>query len=304
MKCSQTSLLSVALLALAMLAAPASASNNPLAGALGNLRWGMRDHDVKSALKGDLLGKEKLAVLEKSYVEFDGHPTPWDNSPIAEEYTHGNDESMMSVEDDEGVKNYFFFIGGELWKWVKLYPASKFAGRDFAGFSQTVTRRFGKGHAKTGEVNSGSGKSYRFIEYVDRNTRVRAIDKAKQQGNYALVFESLGTVRSLASLRANSRPGASARAMTADQPGDDEPKAAKGNEAADDEVRSTVAATKGRSIFGNSDRDNAAKEETGRKARPQANARKAQSPQKAGDKQSRSLDTLGAEDDDPLTGLP
>lgn len=299
MKCSQPSLWTAAFLNLALLAQPALASNNPLAGAMGNVRWGMRNHDVKSALKGELSDKAKLAGLEKSYVEFDGSPTRWDNTPLAEEYTHGNDEAMMTVDDDEGVKNYFFFIGGELWKWVKVYPTTAFGARDFNGFSQAIEKRFGKGHAKKGEINTGSGKAYRFIEYIDRNTRVRAVDKTKQQGGYALVFESLGTVRSLASLRANSRPGASAHAMTsgdnANAKGDDQPK-----DVVASPLNGSGSASKGRSIFGA-----AAREDAKDKPRPQPSARNKPAERPRGDKQARSLDKLlGDDDNDPLTGLP
>jgi hypothetical protein len=303
MKRSQTRMWAAALLGVAVLAEPVLASNNPLVGAMGNVRWGMRDRDVKSALKGEFSDKGKLTGLEKSYVEFDGQPTPWDTTPLAEEYTHGNNEAMMTVEDDEGVKNYFFFIGGELWKWVKLYPPSAFGARDFNGFAHAIERRFGKGHQKKGEINVGSGKAYRFVEYVDRNTRVRAVDKSKQQGKYALVFESLGTVRSLASLRANSRPGSSARAMTGDE---SQPAGGKADEAAPDPVASplnTGAATKSRSIFASE-----GKNEGAAKARAPATAKKA--PPRAEersrpDKQTRSLDKLlGSDDDDPLTGLP
>jgi biotin carboxyl carrier protein len=321
MKCSQASLGAAAVLGMAALlvsavASPALASNNPLAGAMGNLRWGMRNHDVKSALRSELTDKSKLAGLEASYVEFDGRPTHWDNTSLAEEYTHGNDEAMMTVEDNDGTRNYYFFIGGELWKWVKLYPPSAVGSRDFAGFSSTIQRRFGKGHSKKGEVNSGSGKAYKFVEYVDRNTRVRAVDKSKEQGNYALMFESLDTVRSLATLRSNApRANATERAAN-DSAHEDSPSAAQApsKEDDDDSVTSPLAGTassaKGRSIFaegGDGDGKDGVSRST--KSRAQANARKAQQrgedrPART-DRQTRSLDRLlGDDGDDPLLGLP
>jgi hypothetical protein len=314
MKCSQPSLWAAAVFGVAaFMVSPALASNNPLAGAMGNLRWGMRNHDVKSALRSELTDKSKLAGLEASYVEFDGHPTRWDNTGIAEEYTHGNDEAMMTVEDNDGARNYYFFIGGELWKWVKLYPASAVGGRDFAGFSSTIQRRFGKGHSKKGEVNTGSGKSYKFVEYVDRNTRVRAVDKMKEQGNYALMFESLDTVRTLATLRSNTpRPNATERAAN-DSGREDAPTAQKAQSKHDDDdgvaspVSGSASATKSRSIFSEGGDDDG-KDEGGRKSRAQANARKAQQrgeDRPHADRQTRNLDRLlGADDDDPLLGLP
>jgi hypothetical protein len=329
MKCSQPSLWAAGVVGVALIvSSTALASNNPLAGAMGNLRWGMRNHDVKSALRSELTDKSKLAGLEASYVEFDGHPTRWDNTGVAEEYTHGNDEAMMTVEHNDGTRNYYFFIGGELWKWVKLYPPSAVDGRDFAGFTGTIQRRFGKGHSKKGEVNSGSGKTYKFVEYVDRNTRVRAVDKAKEQGSYALMFESLDTVRSLATLRSNTpRPNATERA--ANDSAREEPPAsqkAQSKHEDDDSVASPLAGSansKGRSIFSEGGDDDGksdskadkadskadVKDDTSRsKSRAQANARKAQQREDRAprtDRQTRSLDRLlGADDDDPLLGLP
>jgi hypothetical protein len=314
MKCSQPCLWATVLLSAIVVVQPAFASNNPLAGAMGNLRWGMRNRDVKSALKSELNDKSKLAGLEASYVEFDGTPSQWDKTPLSEEYTHGNDEAMMTVEGDDGARNYYFFIGGELWKWVKLYPAAAFGGRDFQRFSTAMERRFGKkGHSKSGEINPGSGKSYKFVEYMDRNTRVRAVDKLKDHGRYALVFESLGTVRSLAALRSNSPRRADGRAdETSDTEESNREKSIAKRAAARDEVASPVNASassaKSRSIFSEQPDDEAGKEETARKPRPQANARK--SAQRSDerprpDRETRNLDRLlGADDDDPLLGLP
>jgi biotin carboxyl carrier protein len=322
MKCLQPSLWVVAVLGGAvLLVSPALASNNPLAGAMGNLRWGMRDHDVKSALRSELTDKSKLSGLEASYVEFDGHPTRWDNTSLAEEYTHGNDEAMMTVEDNDGTRNYYFFIGGELWKWVKLYPPSAVGGRDFAGFTSTIQRRFGKGHSKKGEVNSGTGKTYKFVEYVDRNTRVRAVDKSKEQGNYALMFESLDTVRSLATLRSNTPRSSATERAANDSAREDSPSAQQAqpkheeDDADEDSVTSPLAGSatsaKGRSIFsaggdGDGNKDGVSRST---KSRAQANARKAQPrgddrPART-DRQTRSLDRLlGDDGDDPLLGLP
>ena len=197
MKRSHAALLLASLFASFGLPAAAHA-NSTIAKSLGNLRWGMSQSELKTALKGK--------VKNSSYAEFDGSRSRWDSTPVAEEYTHGNEEAMLSHTDADGSENYYFFISGELWKWVKYYPASSFGGRDFKGFAEKVRKRFGKGHEKQNEVNPGSGYSYKFLEYLDRNTRLRAVDKTERQGQYALVFEALDTVRSLSALRGNTDP--------------------------------------------------------------------------------------------------
>jgi hypothetical protein len=200
--------------ALFVCALPTAASANAIGKALGNLRWGMDDLAVKNALKGKLKGKAL------AYVEFDGKSTRWDSSPVGEEYTHGNEEAMLSHSSGES-EDYYFFIGGELWKWVKVYPASSFGGRGFDKFAGKIRDRFGKGFEKQAEVNPGSAQVYNFLEFLDRNTRLRAVDKTSEYGKYMLVFESMDTVRSLSALRSNTirrggpkRPNALASAKT------------------------------------------------------------------------------------------
>ena len=173
----------------------AHAAPSALAKALGNLRWGMSELEVRNALKG----KTDSGQLSSSHVDFDGKRTRYDGSLIGEEYTHGNDESMLTFKDKD-AENYLFFIGGELWKWVKVYPTSTFKG----GFAGAVKKKFGKGYDKNGEVNPGSGAVYDFVEYIDRETRLRAVDKSAEAQRYVLMFESMATARSITSLRSDT----------------------------------------------------------------------------------------------------
>jgi hypothetical protein len=297
------------------LAAPVAASGNPIAGAIGNLRWGMSSREVKTALKAKIKDKSSLQELEASFVEFDGRSTRWDSSPIAEEYTHGNEEAMLSYKDRDGSENYYFFIGGQLWKWVKLYPASAFGGHDFARFAGKVRDRFGSGHEKQGQVNPGSGQSYQFIEFLDRNTRLRAVDKTQKQSQYALMFEAMDTVRTLSSLRSNTIRRATAKHSSAvasapaparsEPPASSTPRFQKSNGA--------VASNSGggnknkKSIFSDEQQqDDSADDYNAKKQRVQAEAREKQ--RRAYDrgqeaKKGKILDDLaGMDDDDPISG--
>ena len=299
---------------------PDSASaNSSLAKALGNVRWGMSQSELRSALKGKL--KDKARDFENSTVEFDGKKTRWDSSPVAEEYTHGNEEAMMTYKDADGSDNYYFFIGGELWKWVKVYPSASFGGRDFAKFSKKVEGRFGKGREKQAEVNPGSGYSYKFIEYLDRESRLRAVDKTESQGQFALVFESMGTVRSLSALRSstirratNKKAAAVAKAPRGeeDEEAIEAPKAKAGKAAParnGQQSGFTLAAAKKGSIFGGDSQgaDSDQGEYEARKERVQAQDRDRQkrAHQRAEDsKKGKTLDELaGMDDDDPLAGV-
>jgi hypothetical protein len=303
----------------ALFGLPAVAQANQIAKSLGNLRWGMSQSELKSALKGKLKDSSKLREIDRSYAEFDGGHSRWDSTPIAEEYTHGNDEAMLSYADADGSENYYFFIGGELWKWVKVYPASAFGGRDFKGFAEKVRKRFGNGHEKQAEVNPGSGYSYKFVEYLDRNTRLRAVDKTERQGQYALVFESMDTVRSLSALRSNTirratnkRPAMAKAAPREQEEADEEaPRTVRSKEsrsAPSQPAAFTLASAKKRSIFadeqqdGESDADYAArKQRTNEKAR---SMQRKNHERNEDAKKGKILDELaGVDDNDPISGM-
>lgn len=299
-----------------LLTAPAFASTNPIAGALGNLRWGMNEREVKTALKAKIKDKSRLHDLESSYVEFDGKSTRWDSSAAAEEYTHGNEEAMLSYKDSDGSENYYFFIGGQLWKWVKLYPASAFGGHDFGRFAEKIRGRFGSGHDKQGEVNPGSGRSYQFIEFGDRNTRLRAVDKTKEHNQYVLMFEAMDTVRSLSSLRSNTIRRATAKhantVASAPAPARIAAPAATAPHFQKGDSSGGAVASKGgtkgkKSLFSD--------EQQGGDSEADYNARKQRVQAEARDKQRRTYersqeskkgkildDLAGMDDDDPLSG--
>jgi hypothetical protein len=295
-------------------AAPAEAAENPILKAMGNLRWGMDDLALKSAMKGKFKG-------DSPYVEFNGQTTRWDSSPLAEEYTHGNEEAMF-VGNDGSAENYFFFIGGQLWKWVKLYPASAFGGADFKHFSQKLQTKFGKGYEKKGEINPHSGLSYAFVEFMDRNTRLRAVDKTEKYGQFALVFESMDTVRSLSALRSNTIRKGGAKASTAmasarpsrvsdDEDEDSAPvrSSARPSQSAAAPAQATSSGKAKRSIFEGDQQggsETAAQYEA-RKRRVLAEQRGQQTRlHQRGEeaKKGKTLDELaGINDDDPLGGM-
>jgi hypothetical protein len=313
MKRSSVALL---LVTLVMPSLALAAPSGSIAGSLGNLRWGMNDREVKSALRGKIKDKSAASALDSSYVEFDGKPSRWDGTPVGEEYTHGNEEAMLSYKDSDGSENYYFLIGGQLWKWVKLYPAAAFGGSNFGKFSASVEKKFGTGHEKEGEVNPGSGNRYKFVEFLDRNTRLRAVDKTATSGKYALVFEAMDTVRSLASLRANTiRRGSGSKkpAAVAKNDRDDEDSAPSGKPAQRllqpaTQPGAIASANKKKSLF--------AEQQNGGDTAESYQAKKQRVQQEARDRQRHSyergeeqkkgkaLDGLaGVDDDDPISGM-
>jgi hypothetical protein len=304
-------------LALAGAANRAAAEASKIATSMGDLRWGLSESEVSSfarrkleeqydaviqktkdnGKKGQLRADLKRAQQEvaKSRVEFEGSSSKWDRSAVAGEFSYGNDESMLSAKDPEG-ESFYFFLNGRLWKYYRALDKNN-AGGDFKKFSQAVEGKFGKGRAKKGEIATGQGET-QFVEYLDRNSRMRAVDNSKH-GVFAMVYEEMATVRELASTRP-SKP-----TRLAGQDDADDAKAAAAKPAKED---SQVAkANVKKSIFGSDRQQETDADYQNRKQKAAADARAGQMrahERKEDAKRGEVLKQLDSvNDSDPLGGL-
>ncbi|HEX7478402.1 MAG TPA: hypothetical protein VF331_11390 [Polyangiales bacterium] len=203
----------------------AAAEGSSIATSMGDLRWGMSEREViafvkrklderfaaqikgthdarrQSQLRDDM--KRAQGEVQQSLTSFGKGRSSWDSSVIAGEFDHDNGESMV-VYKDEASENYYFFLNGHLWKWYKALDDRAFGGNNYKRFSQSIEKKFGRGHDKNGELSPGQGQT-QWIEYLDRNSRMRAADNTKH-GMFALIFEDMATVRELASVRRTAPP--------------------------------------------------------------------------------------------------
>jgi hypothetical protein len=314
-------------LALGLVAASAAnrvaAEASPIATSMGDLRWGLSEQDVSAFARrklaehyGDEIKKThdaaKQAQLKaalktaqadvtKSLTSFEGSSSRWDHSPVAGEFSYGNGESMLVAKDDSS-ENYYFFLNGRLWKWYKALDKGA-AGGDFKKFSQSVESKFGKGHAKKGELTPGHGTT-QWVEYIDRNSRMRAADTSKR-GGFSLIFEEMATVRELASTHSVSKPS---RLAGADDEAESKPATTKtaSKGASSDDGQMAKASTK-RSVFGSDHRDESESDYQARKDKAASDARDRQvraHERKEDAKKGEALKQLdGLNDSDPLGGL-
>ncbi len=301
-------------LGLASLSGRAAAAGSPIAESMGDLRWGMTENEVISHVKAKLADryaerikkerseakKEQLkgelrrmqTEVSKSLVNFEGS-SRYDRGVIAGEFAHDNGESMISYKD-ESSENYYFFMNGRLWKWHKAFGTSTFGGSGgFKKFSKSIEKKFGKGRAKTGALNAGQSET-QWLEYLDRNSRLRAADNSKN-GSFSLIFEEMATVRSLASLRPNQAPAKRSPAR------DDyeEPASTSRTEVA--------AVAKRKSLFASEPQQETEAQYRERQRREAAESRRVQEAmhsRKQEAKKGEALKTLeGLDDKDPLGGL-
>jgi hypothetical protein len=301
-------------LGLSLHSAPAAAQASKIATSLGDLRWGMSEHDVQTFVKRKIdekldedlkkassARKDKLRADAKrakdqvdhgGIVRFEGSAGRWNSSVIAGEFRTGNEESMISY-DDGSSQNYYFFVGGHLWKWYKAFDTGNFGGGSFKSFQSSIEKKFGKGHAKSGELNPGQGKT-QWIEFVDRNSRLRAADNSKH-GVYALIFEEMATVRELAALR----PSQPRRMVEDDDAADESPKSTTREEVARAEKRRSIFADEGHT---ETDAEyNARKAKMAKEAREQQQAIHARKEDAKKGEVVKGLDHVN--DADPLSGL-
>jgi hypothetical protein len=200
--------------------------SDAIAPALGGLEWGMsrtallkrlrdgleaewlpRVHKAPGAIEEDRLRHEMQGLirqLHENQVEFDGSRTGWDVSFVRDEYTQGNQESMLVTTDGQS-QNFYFFIRDRLWKWYRAFNADVFEGQDFGTFSTALQGRFGEGRTQSGALHEG-GDTRQWIEWQDDTTRLRAVDETQFFGFYCLVFEDRRTLANLATLRPNPDP--------------------------------------------------------------------------------------------------
>lgn len=312
------------LVALALaLPLPALAAGNPIDTSLGDLRWGMSTSEVTSFLvrklnddyaermkKASGFQKEQLkreldgtiADLKKSLVSFSGRPTQWDSSVVEGEFTHGNQESMLVYRDGQS-QNFYFFFDDKLWKWYKAFDSRAFGGRNFKKFNKAIGGKFGKGgRVKEGVLNE-SGKSMQWVEFITRNTRLRAVDNTRDHDKYALIFEDMQTVRSLKSLRANTvqKKRSNDSALASAKRDDDSDRGS---------TMSTAPGVSGikqrKSIFADESQGETEAEYRARMKREKAEAmarQRAMHNRRADREQGKVLKDIGVEDDDPLNGL-
>lgn len=283
-------------LGLGLVAGRAAAEASSIATSMGDLRWGLSESDVAAYAK-----RQYGTNIEKTLVNFENKGSRWDNSPVAGEFTYGNGESMMTAKGKDGSESYYFFHDGKLWKVVKLLDKKG----DFKKFSSAIESKFGKGRAKKGEITPGQGNT-QWLEYMDRNSRMRAADTTNKRNTYALIFEEMATVRELAS----TRPKAPTRlgGLTDDDDGapKNELKASGSSKSSGGNEEIAKASTK-RSIFGNERHEESDTEYQTRKQKLAAEARERQQRAHERKEEAKKGEVLkqldGLNDSDPLGGL-
>jgi len=153
-------------------------------------------------LRGDM--RDQQARMRRTFIRFTGDASGWDSSFLRDEYTHGNNEAMLQVREEQTHSNsHYFFINERLWKRYQAFDSSAFGGATFDQFAEAIQRRFGPGVERTGSLVEGRPPT-RWIEWQDGTTRLRAVDQSRFYGFFCLVFEDKAVLAQLPTLRSHT----------------------------------------------------------------------------------------------------
>lgn len=140
------------------------------------------------------------------------------------------------------------------------------------------------------------------------------MDKTKASGKYALMFESMDTVRSLASLRQNTPHRAASKRTEVASTDDSHSAPSKASARTQEPERttsapaSTLASNKKKSLFGDEQKTDDSSSYQAKRQRVQNEARDKQRrsyERTEEQKKGKVLDSLaGVDDDDPISGMP
>jgi hypothetical protein len=144
----------------------------------------------------------RKATFERSITRFESDPTGYDVTPLHDEYTYKNDESVQKLVKD-GKTRYFFYIRDKLWKVYDEVPLKE-GGTLGETFQQAITK-LNKVLAVPGRIraaNSAIGLQRTEVDWQDRTAHLRALDRSGER-LVGIVLEDKSTLANLVSLRSN-----------------------------------------------------------------------------------------------------
>jgi hypothetical protein len=142
---------------------------------------------------------EDKAQFRRSRIDFGKLPTGLDASPLRNEYTYNNQESLL-VLTRKGDVTYYFFIQDRLWKVIeeKRLGDGSPLGKTYTEAVVKMSTNYGvPGRVQQAGTTSGAVE----VDWKDATTHLRAAQRGET--SLALAFEDNGTLGSLASLRSN-----------------------------------------------------------------------------------------------------
>ena len=166
--------------------------------AAGSSGTKMKDIDAK-------VSRQK-AAFKNSWIDLTTGPSGLDSAPFANEFSKGNDEALMSHHRGPGVKIWFFFIKGRLWKTMEEISFVKggLYGESMPEAAGKLVEQVGGTVPRQTAANPDKGQFYDVFDWADKETHMRVWDRS---GVLALVREESVTAKNINSMRTNKGGG-------------------------------------------------------------------------------------------------
>ena len=139
-------------------------------------------------------------TFRRSWIDLGTGPTGLDSGPLVAEYTKGNGEAIMSHHRGPGVKIWFFFIGGRLWKTLEEISFVKggLYGETMPDAAAKIVKGVGMTLPRATPANPDKGSFYDVLDWNDKDTHMRIWDRS---GVLVIVREERSTLANLGNLR-------------------------------------------------------------------------------------------------------
>ena len=180
---------------------------------MGEYKWGMSPDAVFKSLTKDIEAeyearqkkardaiaqdtnikwrKEQLQQVKENHVRFAKAANHrWGVSLIQFEYEDDNGEELYWTRTDKGLRKYFFFKDGELWKIVYAYSTDMFPGKTY---DQVVAEKFKKwfGPSPVEKAKVDPKTQTPLVKYLEwtamKGEKIRAFDMTSVHGVMMLV---------------------------------------------------------------------------------------------------------------------
>jgi hypothetical protein len=153
-----------------------------------------RQKKAKDALSQDAnikWRKEQLQRVKENHVKFAKAANHrWGVSLIQYEYEDDNNEELLWTRTDKGLRKYFFFKDGELWKIVYAYSTDMFPGKTY---DMVVAEKFKKwfGPSPVDKAKKDPKTGTPLVSYLEwtamKGEKIRSFDMTSVHGVMMLV---------------------------------------------------------------------------------------------------------------------
>lgn len=188
-----------------------------------NLRWGLTIKETAKLIDGmldaeykpvyqatspgvkmrqlDLRVAEEKAIFRRSQIDFGNLPVALDSTPLKDEYTYRNKESMLTLAR-KGEKRQFFFIQDRLWKIIDEIDLSEKSpyGKTFTEAAVKLSTTFGAAGRIT-PPDPAKNVYVTVVDWKDATTHVRLIER--HEAAAAIAYEDNATLGNIDALRPN-----------------------------------------------------------------------------------------------------